>query len=63
MPRESIISLPSACEEADEAAQKVTLLKGVLAVERQARDTAEAELPRLDDRAVDANWRREEVEG
>jgi hypothetical protein len=61
--QESVVLLASARREADEAAQKVTLLKGGLVVVWQAWDTAEAKLPGLTDKAtyVDRWW--EEADG
>jgi hypothetical protein len=53
MARKSVVSLASSHGEADEVAQKVSLLKGELAVVRLAWDTAEVKLPGLVDRTVD----------
>jgi hypothetical protein len=53
--QESVVLLASARKEADEAAQKVTLLEGRLVVVCQARDTAEAKLPGLTDKATYAD--------
>jgi hypothetical protein len=44
MAQECAILLVSTHKEADEAAQKVSLLKGELAIARQAWDTAKAKL-------------------
>jgi hypothetical protein len=63
MSQESVTFLTSIHGEAGEVAQKVSLLKGELAVARQIRDTAEAELPGLVDKAADADQCWEEVEG
>jgi hypothetical protein len=57
MAHESAVLLSSAHGEADEAAQKVSLLEGVLTGARQAWDTVEAKLPGLVDKAVDADER------
>jgi hypothetical protein len=60
---ESAILLTSTHGEADKAAQKVTLLKGELAIARPAQDTTEAKFPVLVDRAADADRLWEDAEG
>jgi hypothetical protein len=63
MAHESAVLLSSAHGKADEVAQKVSLIEGVLAGARQARDTVEVKLPGLVDKAVDIDERWEEAEG
>jgi hypothetical protein len=60
---ESAILLTSTHGEADKAAQKVTLLKGELAIARPAQDTTEAKFPVLVDRAADTDRLWEDAEG
>jgi uncharacterized protein YigA (DUF484 family) len=57
MAQESVALLASIHGEAGEAAQNISLVEGELAVARQAQDTAEAKLPDLVDKAVNADQR------